>query len=225
MNRRKITAALLSLIIALSLASCKAKEPSDTQTTADAQTTDGAYSETEAAKNAYEYVKEQQNTEPELTAADENALKKALSEGGASVLFEPAQQGKFTIKGKNAAEKTLTVKAPASQIECKTALGTVLLAQAAAFSATEHIADFIVSAPECELHLSGGCTRIYIEGKNVKLYLEKGAFNEIYAINTTAVIVNKSGETVNITLANGTKTVLENNKSYSVKTNEITDCG
>lgn len=91
-----------------------------------------------------------------------------------------------------------------------------------AFSLKAKADNVILKGEDLTVDIGSDTGNVYIEGKNAVINVSANT-EKIFAHNVAAIINNYSENTVTVTLANGTQTQIEPQKSYDVHKNLIFD--
>lgn len=108
---------------------------------------------------------------------------------------------------------TVTVNSPVSNI--------VLLQADKGFTANAKVDSILIEGTGITCDLKNETGAVYITGKDCKVNIYEGSVQKVLVRNSTAIITNYSENSIEVTLTNGTKVVVEKNKTYDVKPNLI----
>ena len=127
----------------------------------------------------------------------------------------------ITIENDAKIEKTVSLRTTGAVNINSPVESVVLLEAAGGFSANAEIDTIAVDGQSVVCDINSSVGTVTIIGKDCTVNINKGTVSRIIVRNTTAVINNFTNDTVEVTLANGTKVSVEKNKAYFVKDNLI----
>ncbi len=127
----------------------------------------------------------------------------------------------ITIEHSEKLEKTVSIKTP-DTVTVNSPVSSVVLLQAdKGFTANAKVDSIIIEGEGITCDLKNETGSVYITGKDCTVNIHEGSVEKVLVRNSTAIITNYSDNSIEVTLTNGTKVIVEKNKTYDVKPNLI----
>ncbi len=217
---KKIPALLLAAVLVLSapaaFAGCKKSDQPPVLNIIDAPSGGIPAEYDEAAASPQEFADLLNGMNALENAADDSAVRgvtngeglvKVLAQSGdKKIRLHTGETLTAHIPAGDYSDRTLVLDAANANVESDGSLGTVLVEAADTLTLRGAVQTLAVYGENVTVTLSSGADTVYVRGKNCTLRLTGGTYGKIVTVNQTAKVINETGASVQVVLANGAAT-------------------